>query len=1165
MSGSPKFLAVPEATQTAQRTAADPGLSAWVSANAGSGKTHVLAQRVERLLLAGTNPARILCLTFTKAAAAQMSNRVFAELGRWAVASDADLDERLREMTGQRPEAGQRARARRLFAEALETPGGLKIQTIHAFCDRLLHAFPFEAGVSGHFDVLDDTTGAELLAEARAAVFERAVLAPDSDTGRALSRLIEASSDSGVEKALSALVGKRDALSSFAEESPAGIGPALSDVFGIAADESAAAITTEILSPPEFPAALRLRLAEALLLSGKEDTKIGEGLVTFGTAASATERLDAWLGIFLTEKGTPRARVGTKKIHSAFPDLAGRVEGEQTRLLRLLERQRAIAARDTTLALLTLGQAVISHYERAKARRGLLDYEDLVVRTARLLRRGDTALWVQYKLDRGIDHILVDEAQDTSPRQWQVIEALAGEFFTGESARRLTRTMFAVGDEKQSIYSFQGAVPAYFDRMLRHFRQTAAAAEAAFEEVRLTLSFRSAPEVLQAVDTVFAEPEHYAGLTGQGEPTVHEAIRSSAPGRVEIWPAFLPVAGGDTPEHWWEPVDALGAASPERRHAAAIAARIADWFAGPDRPVIGGRPARFGDILVLVRKRGSFAGELLRALKERGLPVAGADRLVLTNHVAVADLLTLAGFMLLPEDDYSLAVVLKSPLFGFDDDDLMRLTEPEGDARPGDKPLWQRLERLAGADTRLAAAHARLSEWRRIADFVPPFEFLARVLGPDGGRRQFEERLGAEANEALDELLAQALEAERAGPPTLQGFLDRLTRAAPEIKRDMDIGRDEIRVMTVHGAKGLEAPIVFLADTCSAPGSSKPPQILMPERPDMPPDTAPALIFSGRKDDHTGTHTAALAEFRAREAEEYRRLLYVAMTRAGDQLIISGHAGARGVPDDSWYAMTRRSLESLADAETRAGFEEPVLVWARKAAPEPILPDEGPVAAPLPVMPDWIGRPAPAARRAARRLQPSDLGLIPAGLSGGPRDAARRGEAVHRLLESLAPLAPADRPAAAARALLTPGAGAGFGPSGDEGDEIAQEALAVLDHPGFAFLFAEGSRGEVAVAGEIEEGGERYRVEGRIDRLVVRENDVLIVDYKTSRSVPDGPGDVAAAHIAQLALYRRLIAEIYPGREIGCALLFTAGPRLIVLDGASLSSALAALPRISAA
>ncbi|HOV05438.1 MAG TPA: UvrD-helicase domain-containing protein, partial [Kaistiaceae bacterium] len=584
-------------------------------------------------------------------------------------------------------------------------------------------------------------------------------------------------------------------------------------VLGVAVDEDPDALLDEIIDPPEFPAAYRARLVEAFAASSKKNQDAAGRLVAFAAATSREERALAWKLFLLTTEDKPRSSVVTGAMNTLFPDLAARIATETSRLIDLLDRRRAAFALAATGALVSLGEAVIARYERAKARRGLLDYEDLVVRTARLLKRGDAALWVQYKLDRGIDHILVDEAQDTSPRQWEVIEALAGEFFAGETARRLTRTIFAVGDEKQSIYSFQGAIPAYFERMKRSFEARARNAEAAFEPVRLTLSFRSTSDVLDAVDTVFSEPDRYYGLSEVAEPTVHEAIRQTAAGRVEIWPPFLKAPGTEEPENWWDPVDSLGEASPERRHAAAIADRIAGWFAGPARRAIDGRPLSPGDILVLVRKRGAFANEMLRALKERGLPVAGADRLVLTEHVAVADLMALADFCLLPPDDYGLAVVLKSPLFGFSDDDLVRFT-----AEPG-RPLFAGLERAAATDRRAGAALDRLAAWRRIADFVPPFEFFAEVLGPGGGRKAFEARLGAEANEALDEFLAQALDAERAGPATLQGFLARLTSAEPEIKRDMDIARDEIRVMTVHGAKGLEAPVVFLADTASVPSA----------------------------------------------------------------------------------------------------------------------------------------------------------------------------------------------------------------------------------------------------------------------------------------------------------------------------------------------------------
>ncbi|MDQ4061995.1 MAG: double-strand break repair helicase AddA, partial [Pseudomonadota bacterium] len=796
-------LLIPADIGEAQRQASDPLASAWVSANAGSGKTTVLTQRVIRLLLGETDPGRILCLTFTKAAAAHMANKVFGSLSRWAVLPDEDLAQAIETYEGRSSPQRRRDGARRLFARALETPGGLKVQTIHAFCERLLHQFPFEANVAAAFQVLEDRSAEELLAAIKADVLTQAAAEPRSRLGRALGAIVALAAEATFGELVNEAIGRRHAIADWLSGSTS-LDKALARLraaMGLRDGECCGTIEAQILASPHFDQALWRSAAEAMLASSAQDQDQGRRVRAW-LEAQERRRLDAYLSIFLTLDGKPRARLLTKSLAARQELVAQRLADEQNRLLGLLERRKAAVLAEATDALLVIADAIITRYERAKRSRGLLDYDDLIVRAERLLSQGEAA-WVLYKLDGGIDHILIDEAQDTNPGQWRVIEALTEEFFAGQGARDEIRTVFAVGDEKQSIFSFQGAEPARFEAMRRHFGDKAQGAQLAFRDVKLRYSFRSTQDILTAVDRVFADPAARQGLSTDGDYREHLAVRHDGPGVVEMWPVFSPVRDEDDAVAWDAPFDVVSETSPAALLAGRVARTIRGWLDRGECLAAKAKPVRAGEILILVRSRNAVFEALIRALKTAQVPVAGADRLVLTEHIAVLDLMALAEFVLLPEDDLTLATLLKSPLIGLDEDALFALCR----GRRG--TLWRALQEKSAFDPRFRDAYDRLSDWRRRADFVRPYEFFATVLGADEGRRRIYARLGHEAADALDELLNLALAYEATGTPSLQGFLAWLKAARVEVKRDLDLVRDEVRVMTVHNAKGLEADVVF--------------------------------------------------------------------------------------------------------------------------------------------------------------------------------------------------------------------------------------------------------------------------------------------------------------------------------------------------------------------
>lgn len=1150
-----------------QQRASHPAVSAWVSANAGSGKTRVLADRVVRLLLEGTPPERILCLTFTKAAAAEMASRIFATLGNWVLLDDDALTEAIFKVQGKaRFDPAFLARARRLFAEALETPGGLKIQTIHAFCEGLLHRFPLEADVPPGFDVLDDLSRAELLGELRADIL-RAASGEGNPLGDPLRLVVSHVQPQDFDAILDEILSQRADLT-FAHERLGGL-DALDEELrtrhgldpGANLETIIDSVVGDALPRDEFEAA-----EEKLRQGSTNDGKFADRLRATLNATTGEVRFEALLDAFLTKDRGMRKTPVTKSLQQTFPELLPWAEHWQGVALAALHQYRAAATCAATHALLQLAFAILEKYDDAKRRRGVLDYDDLITKSVDLLD-GTDAAWVLYKLDGGLDHILVDEAQDTSPEQWQVVARLSEEFYAGSGAREVTRTVFAVGDEKQSIFSFQGADPAKFDEMQRYFKAHADDAQQNFETVPLTVSFRSTPIVLEAVDKVFQGPAG-TGLS-QGEVPPHQASRASQPGRVEIWPTLKP---DDEPDRdpWDTPLDWEGPGSPRRRLAVKIAETIAGWLDHGEQLEALGRAIEPGDILILVRRRNAFVDAMVAELKQRAIPVAGADRLTLTSHIAVMDLMSLGRFVLLGDDDLALAEVLKSPLVAkrdgspIDDDDLMVFAP----RRAGS--LWSAFESHAARDDRFEPACGLIRKWRNLGGWQRPFEFFSTVLGADRARERFVARLGTEVHDPVDAFLGAALHYERDGAPSLQGFIQRVLASEATIRRDMEHGKNEVRIMTVHGAKGLEAGVVFLPDTCTVPDANTDPRIVQFDHTDGvgTPVRLPAWRVS--KALQTEPIEQVRAARRAEVLEENNRLLYVAMTRAKDRLYVCGYDTRKNRPPDCWYDLVHEALapasEEMRDAsgdlvawrmedpEARArGSDDrpgelrftpvPPPPWARRSPPaEPPLED---VLAPSALVLDEISHELVADVAEQPLLSP---------LLGDDQGRFKRGRLIHALLQTLPDCAAGDRHRRAKRFLADPA----HALDQPMQDEILAAALAVLDNPDTMWLFGPGSRAEVVVSGRLplrDSHGREIRISGQIDRLAVTGTDVMIVDYKTNRPPPTRVGDVSALYVRQIAAYRLALARIYPNHTIRGALLWTEGPQFMeiplpILDAA---------------
>ncbi len=1142
-----------------QARAAQPDHSTWLAANAGSGKTRVLTNRVARLLFRGTRPEQILCITYTKAAAAEMQNRLFHTLGEWAMLPDSRLRQKL-DALGEAELTPKRLRhARTLFACAIETPGGLQIQTIHAFCARLLRRFPLEAGVSPQFLEMDD-----------------------HDMNRLIQQIVQSMAEgpqAALLDGLAAQLGGADSLSKVVLQVVNNRGafpqhplpwPRLLESFSLPPTITEQTLVDQVFQPGDLDllAQLRTRLEES---SGKRDQDAAKKLVFLAVDNPTMADMALLEGVLLNGPAAREpyaAKIGkfpAKSLRQAqdiapfMPELEAlmmRVEQARPQRLGLAAAQRSMALHNFAAAFLPL-------YAQEKQRRGWLDFDDLIQKCRFLLQDSSVADWVLFRLDHGVDHVLIDEAQDTSPVQWDVIDKLTQEFSSGEGARDLPRTIFVVGDKKQSIYSFQGADPTAFDDMAGVFEKRLKGANLKLQRLHLEYSFRSAPVILKLVDMLFAGQEK-AGFSPQEH---HKAFRETLPGRVDLWPL---VTRADRPE--LPPWSDAKEHNHPRPAAKVLAEQVATFIHGlihsgetipvtTENGTIQRRAVRPEDVLILVQRRSDLFTEIIAACKARKLLIAGKDRLKVAAELAVKDVMALLRFLATPADDLSLAEALKSPIFGWTEQQLFSLAHH----RPPGCYLGQALQNQS-------AHHGKtvdiLEDLRNKTDYLRPYELLERILIRHGARQRLTERLGLEAEDGIDALLGQALAYETTEVPSLTGFVAWATTDAFEVKRQLSEAGDMVRVMTVHGAKGLEAPIVILPDTMFTKRNPGAGQLLR--------TTDQQLLWNTRITERPDHLHEAVAAQQQKEQEERMRLLYVAMTRAQSWLVVAGAGEVKEDKEDgakNWYDHVQEGIQRVADAVNTGAVQGIAVqhVQREKGRGENYYPDgeilrlgSGDWCAPeqqqddqhsgqqLPDLPSHLLNPPVRQEPVAEPMvvNPSRLDgdkALP-GEAGLRQDLAMaRGTAIHRLLEALPAIPLAFQNDVAAQ-LLHQCLHEDHSFSESERDGMIQEAVEVLRSPALAAVFAEDALTEVGFSVTVD----GQSMQGVMDRVLVRPDKVVVIDFKTNATVPTTPEDCPEGILRQMGAYRRALATLYPDRPAEAAVLWTRTATMMSLPGALL-------------
>lgn len=1082
--------------------------SAWIMANAGSGKTYVLARRVVRLLLEDARPESIVCLTYTKAAASEMRDRILALLKILTIAQGDALTSELTGMLGETPSDTHISRAPALLNEVLDSPvGGMQITTIHGFCQQLLGSFPLEAGISPHATLMDDREQAELIHQ----TIRRVYAGDDRQLNESLGLITEITAEGRLNDWLSSIIrGRRDwaAVNFYRthEDMRAAIIAVHPAIASYSRDYWVEALASGV---PEEMRAVAMLLSEL----GNENQQKPHAATILKWLAAPAEMRQATIAdyrdaLLVWKKDEceikPRSTLITKKVFAGKESLEQALLREQQRALEIAQAMSILSAIEETYHVAVLARGALQLYTQAKLSRSALDYDDLVDHIESLFAR--ELPWVMTKLDYRIDHLLLDEAQDTSPAQWRISEALVKELLTVEAPSGQARSLFVVGDEKQSIYSFQGAAPEMFAKMREDWREVAL-----IEPFTLAKSYRSVQPILSLADAMCSDRQVAGG------DVTHQLHRAGEAGKVEIWPV-VDQPGREEVEAYHIPAGY----SDEERGQAILALQIAgtihSWLEEKRVLTARGRPIRAGDIMVLVHHRKPMTPLLIRELQKLDIPVAGIDRLALASHLAVRDMVALMRWVYAPEDDLALAQILRSPLIGFSEKQLYDVAQNRGEAS-----LWQQVK-----------SHEDLQRWREMRHKTP-YSFLHCLLEIEGKRKIYAKRFGHEIHEVLDELLQHAAQAEAGEAISLFMYAEQLEQAGKEIKRELTGGaeHDQVRVMTVHGAKGLESPVVILADTTN------------------PPDLRKELWFHTEKsalpvvaisDEARCVPIMAAARDIRRQAlqREYERLLYVAITRAEDELYITGVQPAinRKVGERSWYAICQAALKSLTGVVEDSGSyslftPQTAPIRIEKHKPE-LLKSE---------LPAWANAPAKTEVKLGHfspsRLVNAELALY----DKTEGDARSRGVILHQLFELSTGTTDKALLAKLIRFIAPEWNEAAQAPAVDD-------VHGLLTHPEFAWIWSAQGYNEISLAGSIEAGGEKRWMNGQIDRLVMAGNQIVILDYKTSINVPKDASETKLSYILQMKAYRELLANKYNGKTIRCALLWTALPRLDWLDEA---------------
>ncbi len=1099
--------------------AINPNFSVWVNASAGTGKTKILIDRVLRLLL--ENKRNILCLTFTNAAANEMENRIHSILSKWAICSESELIMDLEQLdllhlseesvsfqrvtlesrkkeewipvpsTGMTKESagiteGSRknealdrhlTRARRLFSE-LENLG-LTIQTIHAFCYKLISSFPIEAGIAPNCTLSE-------CKELHSIIFNKVLhnetvqddinlIATEIDENKlrdllytlCIKRSISANDSKYIKDKLSAPDEIHD-LQSETIEHVERLAEILSE--GSKRDQS----YSEILYSTVIPAGIQKKRTS---VSYSDDTGIKWN----------DTKIENLAKVFLKSESHEKksiSSIATKSILEKFKDAEQIIESVQNVVFTHIRDMNSYQIFKRTSSLLGVFKVYVDLYNSEKSKNALLDYNDIIDLATNLLSNPNYKDWILFNLDQKIDHILVDEAQDNSISQWKIITNLCDEFFAGNDEKR---TLFVVGDVKQSIYRFQGANPHLFNYIQQYFHTKTGGRD--WISCQLEKSFRSTPEVLMLVDRIFNN--FRAEISFNDNEIKHVPHRENDQGYIEIWPA-LPKRKEKEQQALQIPLTCReNYIIADRLLAQTIANRIHNWLNEGRILVAKDRHIEPRDIMILVRQRNVLVDYIISELKKANVPVVGRDYFRIMDYIAVQDLIALAEFLLLQANDLALANALKSPLFNFTEDDLFNIAYDRKE-----HSLWERIQDYS------VVIYSELNYLINLSRTESPLALFTHILRT--GKKKFAARLGLECFEVLDEFMNLVLQFEN---PSLQAFVQWIKENNPEIKNDMQSERNAVRIMTIHKSKGLQAPIVFLVDTNTVPRNSE------------------SIIFDGTEVPFwCGKNNNAYCDQVKREKKledynEYLRLLYVALTRAEDELYI---LSKEPVQKGSWYDLITKYGEPYEKKQRglRPIFKEKVEVLCVNANYPYIYKKRDYFDVPVISLPPALAHSSVSSQRVTLESSEKEgAEWIPVSATW-MTDGYARGLIIHSILQYM-PKIEKERRKNWVRKYLDN--------ISEDKDEIYSKILAFNEK--YGYLFDLEGKSEITLSGTID--GKSVLV--RLDRLCITQDKAIIIDYKSHRNVSVS---LLNEIKKQMLIYKTLVQEIYPNKQVECVVIW---------------------------
>ena len=1047
-----------------QWLASDPENSVFVSASAGTGKTKVLTDRFLRLMLSGVKPTNILCITFTKAAANEMLERIKKRLQKWTLIDDNTLEEDLYILIKSTVTKEHITIAKSLYNTFLYDIERIKITTIHAFCMMVLKKFPetysekHEIITTFKQQVLFDRVSKKIFSAQNEAIIQ--------DSIDLLGKHFE--HNSIIERIKSVIYSKTNFFN-YLEQFDS-IVSLIKDIY-LEHNALFGQCYTQLLK--SFIQKINLKKDSVdCILNANE--KIGFKLCHWLNKDEPFKISNflEYIHIFLKEDGNRKTRLVKKAFTEARPSIYKMLLEEQDNVYNFFIQYKNQLTAQINQSFIILINYFLTIYSKYKTNQKYLEYDDIILNTIELLNNSENAQSVLYDIDITIDHILIDEAQDTNQLQWRLIQAVSNDFFSGNSTEK-QKTIFIVGDYKQSIYGFQGATPSIFENIKTQYKQQVLNSGNNWQEIDMQTSFRTTQPVLDLVNQTFSKKKDslLKGLAQTPFNIEHKAFRAG-----DGYATNLPITKRNKDKKnntkWAIPKTDQSSQCIESETAIGIINKVEELINSNKNLHGHDKQITPGSIMILVRKRSKVMYKIISECKKRNIPIENKDKLFANDNLIIQDILSLLKFILLPNDDLNLAGLLKTPIIGINEGELFQLAYN----RQGTS-LWQHIQQSK------PAFHDYLLSLVDFYQHNTVYDLILKVMYQDNKIKEFSKRLGNEAADVICSFIEYITNFETTTPNfTLQKFIYELECSNVQLQSSNN-NSDSIKIMTIHGSKGLQSPIVFLADSASSEQSPNESIFYHNNK----------IYFSNSRHLNSLTLEEVKKEAKELDKSENLRLLYVAMTRAEDELYLCGWENNK--LDKSWYAI----IESILDNQ-----EEPI----RKNAINTQRPSQSQDNLTIKQISKYS----------------KEQNIIPATTLNSDNESMNRGTIIHKLLHEL-PLIKKDQWNEYIKNSYN-----------EADDTFIQQITKTLNDYKYIF-FGNNIYSELAMIGQIN-GKIKSIV---VDKMIISDKQIQIIDFKTDELIPD---NIPGSYIKQLTSYKQLVSKRYQKKIISCGILWTSNQKL---------------------